>query len=83
MNIEMCWTLTRPPEPSNRWILGFGSNIAGHIDGMWSLMRFDGNWWNEDGTELCDVAPDFWGYLPDDESIQIIVNNNKRLSPDK
>ncbi len=28
-------------------------------------MFYDGLWWNEDGTEICDTPPESWVYLKD------------------
>lgn len=54
----------RLPEPSNeREILGLGKGISNHIHGQWAIMRYNGSWWNECGTEVCDTAPEYWAYL--------------------
>jgi hypothetical protein len=62
--LEVHKTANKLPEPnSSRWILGFGSGISGHVEGKYAIMIYDGDWWNEDGTELCNTAPEEWAYL--------------------
>jgi hypothetical protein len=53
-----------PPKGYNKELLGYGNNISGHVKGMFSIMRFDGDWWGDDGTELSDSPPEYWCYLP-------------------
>ncbi len=52
--------LELPPEDFGGWLLGRGPGIADHSDGEFALMYYDGDWWNEDGTELCNNAPQEW-----------------------
>jgi hypothetical protein len=61
---DMISTALRLPEPSiEREILGCGPHISNHIHGQWAIMRYDGSWWNECGTEVCETAPEYWAYL--------------------
>lgn len=50
-----------PPENPNTFLLGEGG-VSGHIHGRYAVMCYDGDWWNEDGTELSS-PPDFWTYI--------------------
>ena len=50
------------PEYHNIELLGYGKGISGHINGNYSIMRYDGNWWNKDGTVLSD-PPESWTHL--------------------
>jgi len=51
-----------PPESRDVELIGEGDKISGHIDGRYSIMRYDGSWWNEDGTELSE-PPEFWAHI--------------------
>lgn len=62
----MHWVRTKdrlPRSEESVELLGYGDNISGHVDGRYSIMRYDGVcWWNEDGTEMSD-PPEFWTYI--------------------
>ena len=51
-----------PPTSPDVELLGEGDKISGHIYGRYSIMRYDGAWWNEDGTEL-SASPEFWAHI--------------------
>jgi hypothetical protein len=51
-----------PPIDSAVELLGYGDDVSGHTTGMYAIMRYDGTWWNEDGTELSS-APEYWAKL--------------------
>lgn len=47
------------------WVIGYSSGQFGnHTEGHYDIMRYDGGWWNDCGTEVADDAPEMWGYLP-------------------
>ena len=52
-----------PPEDNNIDLLGFGPEVSSHKNGEYSVMRYDGEWWNEDGTERCETPPEYWAYI--------------------
>lgn len=51
-----------PPESHDTELLGEGDKVSGHINGRYSIMRYDGSWWNEDGTELSG-PPEWWTFI--------------------
>jgi hypothetical protein len=55
-----------PPINNAVELLGYGAKISAHYHGMYSIMRFDGTWWNEDGTEH-SIAPEYWATIPEPE----------------
>lgn len=60
------WNLTAksPPKPDmSVELIGFGGGVSCHVNGEYSIMRYDGVWWNEDGTEMCDTEPEYWAHL--------------------
>ena len=54
---------TPPVEDLKLELVGYGTRISSHRLGRFAVMRYDGDWWNEDGTELCAHAPEHWAYI--------------------
>ena len=61
---QMFVTLLQLPE-KGRWVIGYSTGQFGnHTDGHYDIMRYDGDWWEDCGTEIASNAPERWGYLP-------------------
>ena len=54
-----------PEENYEQELLGKGNDVSGHRDGVYAVLRYDGNWWNEDGTVIHEEGPESWCYLGD------------------
>ena len=61
----MIWYKTEdqlPPKDNDTELVGYGGNISSHVHGKYAIMRYNGSWWNECGTELSG-PPDYWTVL--------------------
>ena len=47
------------------WVVGYRDATPDRVC-PWDLYFWDGNWWDEDGTELADRFPTTWLQVPDE-----------------